>query len=408
MTDFNVAGARVSQNRLLQVAARTPLWFYAALLFAVLAVFAPPATARDAERGDAATEAVPDLEAIQRGFQRVIERVTPSVVGLRVQRRHVTVLSGSDAAGGAGTFEQTVIVNGTGTVLRADGLILTNEHVIQSADNIQVLFHDGQTLPATVVAADTRGDLAVLRVARRDLVPARLGDWSEVARGQWSIVLGNPYGLGRDGKLCASVGVISNLGRRLPGLGETDDRFYDDMIQTTAAICPGNSGGPLFNIRGELIGVVTAMHTRAAASEGICFAIPLNSAKRGLVERLIAGEAIAYGYLGITARPPAAAERQAAGLASDAGAVVETIEPGGPGARAALREGDVILEYNGQRVKNPAHLVELVGQTPAGRQVVLDVRRGRQPLTLRAAIDRRQRERVGGLLRQRDTRMASP
>ena len=237
-----------------------PPWLVAALLF-LLSILLAPRTMVGAEP-PAARDSLADLDTLQQAFQKVAERVAPSVVGIRVQRRHVLSPAGSDSADSAAVLEQRVVVNGSGSIVSPDGLILTNEHVIQAADDIRVLLYDGTDLPADVLMADPRSDFAVLKVSRTGLVPVRMGDWSTVARGQWSVVVGNPFGLGSDGHLSVAVGVVSNLGRQLPGLGETDDRFYNDMLQTTAPINPGHSGGPLFNIHGELIGVVTAMHTR--------------------------------------------------------------------------------------------------------------------------------------------------
>jgi serine protease Do len=213
-----------------------------------------------------------------------------------------------------------------------------------------------------------------------------------VARGQWAVVLGNPFGLGLDGQLSVSIGVIANLGRQLPGLGEVDDRFYNDMIQVNAAINPGNSGGPLFNIRGELIGIITAIHTRAAADEGVGFAIPMTPAKRRLIELLCQGRPIEYGYLGAVVRSPDAAERE--GLGVGHGVVIQRVEPDGPAARAGLRTGDFILALEGQSVNGPAHLAELVGQSPVGATVRLELLRAGQPVTLRVTVDQRDVSRV--------------
>src|SRR4030095_233605 len=163
-----------------------------------------------------------------------------------------------------------------------------------------ILFHDGKTAVGTVLATDPRSDLAIVHVDRHGLPAAKLCDRARIARGQWTLALVNPYGLGNDGKLSVSIGVISNLNRKLPGLGEADDRLYSDMIQTTAAINPGNSGGPLFNIHGEVVGIVTAMHTRAAADEGVGFAIPLTPGRRTIIDKLKQGRSIEYGYIGLT------------------------------------------------------------------------------------------------------------
>ena len=369
------------------------MWLCAALAFLLLAVFAPLHSGGDEGRGGN-VEPAPDLGQIEQAFERVVERVSPSVVGIRVRRRYMAAVPSGQAATTGGLAEQLVTVNGSGTVIDPSGLILTNEHVVQSATEIEVFAHDGETLTATLVAADARGDLAVLKVDRDDLVPARMVDWSEVARGQWTIAIGNPYGLGSDGNLSVSVGVIANLGRRLPGLGEVDDRFYTNMIQTTAAIHPGCSGGPLFNIRGELVGVVAAMHTRAPADEGVGFAIPMTPAKRLLIQALRDGKPVVYGYIGLTVRSVEPGERQPNGLGPQVGAVVQRIDPAGPADEAGVRVGDLILRFDGQLVRGPGSLAESVGQTPPGSTVPLELRRGELRLAVHATVQRRQVSRV--------------
>jgi serine protease Do len=381
---------------------------YAALLFTLLALLAPTGS-RGSDNPDGGGDPAPDLAQIEKAFEQVVEQVSPSVVGIRVQRRYVAALPGDQEAM-SGILSQLVTVNGSGTVIDRSGLILTNEHVIQCANQIEVFFHDGKSLLARVVAADSRGDLAVLKVERADLTPARMVNWSDVMRGQWAITLGNPYGLGSDGKLSVSIGWISNLGRRLPGLGEVDDRLYADMIQTTAAIQPGCSGGPLFNIHGELVGVVTAMHTRAPADEGVGFAIPMTPARCQLVQELSEGKPIAYGYLGLTVRPAQPEERQAAGLEPGVGAVVQQVDPGGPASEAAVRAGDLIVQFDEQVVHGPAALAELVGQTPPGKRVAVELWRGGQPLAVHATVQRRQISRIswmrGGAVLWRGMRLA--
>jgi S1-C subfamily serine protease len=331
---------------------------------------------------------------LEQAFRSAITRAAPSVVGIRAKRR----CSGADispAADGLPVHPQTVLVNGSGTVIREDGSILTNEHVIQAASEIEVVLHDGRVLPARVVAADVRSDLAVLRVAVRGLAPIEMCEWESVARGQWAVLIGNPYGLGADGQLSVSVGVIANLGRRLPGLGEADDRLYTDMIQTTAVVYPGNSGGPLLNLRGELVGVITAMHTRAADEEGMGFAIPMNAARRRIVEGLLEGRPVEYAYLGLSVR---SRRGSAAGSADAAGeVVVETIDPDGPAARAGVSVGDLLLTFEGQPVGSPAELLERVQAASVGRPVTLKLRRGREEIEVRAVPERREVDRVSRL-----------
>jgi serine protease Do len=371
----------------------TPLWVLAGVSFAVSVCVAPGTTA-GSEPPMTLPGGVADLEALQQAFQGVVERVAPSVVGIRAERRQVSALSGARSGEIGGTLEQRVVVNGSGTVIDADGLILTNEHVIQSASEIVVLLYDGSELPATVLKSDPRSDLAILRVDRKGLTPARICDWNDVARGQWTVVIGNPFGLGRDGQLSVAIGIVSNLGRQLPGLGEVDDRFYNDMIQTTAPINPGHSGGPLFNVQGELIGVVTAMHTRAPADEGIGFAIPMTPPKRHVIQALCRGEDVAYGYLGLTVRVPELEERTRSGLDAEHGVVVDRVEPVGPAASAGIRVGDVISAFERQQLEGPAHLADLVGQTPVGAPVRLSVVRDGHPAEISAVIGRRDVSRV--------------
>jgi len=361
------------------------IWVWAFVLFIGGAVFAPLRAGGDADR-DVADEK-PNLAWIEHAFQNVVDQVAPSVVGIRVQRRYMASLSDEDDAG---IYEQMVTVNGSGTVMDRNGLILTNEHVVQSAEEIEILFHDRSTMKARVWAADPRGDLAVLKVDRDDLVPVKIADWSIVARGQWSITLGNPYGIGADGNLSVSIGVISNLDRTLPGLGEVDDRFYADMIQTTAPIHPGCSGGPLFNIRGELVGVVTAMHTRAPADEGVGFAIPMTKARRRLIHELTEGRQVEYGYLGLTVRSATSEERDLAGLDAPLGAVIQQIDPAGPTGAIGLREGDMVLRFQDQDVSGPGSLAELVGQTPPGRRVKIELRRNLISLIVHPLVQRRE------------------
>lgn len=354
-----------------------------------------------------ASDAIPDLERVQKAFTEIANKVSPSVVGLRTHR--IYPAAAASGKGGSG-LDQRVSVNGSGTVIDSEGLVLTNEHVIQAATEIEVYYHDGRNGRATLVSSDPRSDLAVIRVDRKGLPAASFCNWAEVARGQWTVAVGNPFGLGGDGKLSVSTGVISNLGRRLPGLGEVDDRLYNDMIQTTAAINPGNSGGPLFNIRGELIGVVTAMHTRAAADEGVGFAIPLTSARRKTIDQLKAGRAIEYGYLGMSARAAETADRRAAGAADEFGAVVDSVESDGPAAKAGIREGDFVVRFDQDMIRDPGHLVELVGASPVGRQIRIELRRGTERLVVPVTVERRQISRVawmrGGAILWRGMRLA--
>ena len=373
---------------------RTGSWLRTLIPLLLALLLAAPQSPGEDRPAKPAADAAVDLNALEQAFQDVVQTVSPSVVGIRSKRRYLSAFGGAEGGGSDGTFEQVVVINGSGTVVRDDGLILTNEHVVHGAWEIEVVLHDRRTCWATPVAADPRSDLAILRIDVQGLKPVKVCDWSTVRRGQWSIAIGNPFGLCSDGRLSVSVGVIANLDRRLPGLGEVDDRLYASMIQTTAAIHPGNSGGPLFNVRGELIGVVTAVHTRGADDEGVGFAIPMTPSRWNIIERLIAGQEISYGYLGMTVRTISPAEGEAAGLEPGIGVLVEKIEPGGPADRAGVRVNDILVRYADEPVDAPIQLAELVGFTPVGRKVSLELRRGKQSLLIEVVVQKRQVDRV--------------
>ena len=376
------------------------LLVYALIAFALLALFAVPATADDGV----------DLAAIERAFSSVTERIAPSVVGIRVKRRYFSSKA-SASAGDAGLLEQLLVVNGSGVIIDADGLILTNEHVIQSAAEIEVALWDGDKRTASLLSADPRSDLAVLRIDRKGLTPAAFADWTRVRRGQWALAIGNPYGLGSDGQASLSTGIISNLGRRLPGLGEADDRFYSNMIQTTAAINPGNSGGALFNLAGEVVGLITAMHTRAAQSDGVGFAIPMSPIKRRILERLMTGESIEYGFIGLSVRSLTSTERLAAKLSRSIGAIVIDLDPDGPAARAELRVDDVLLGFDATTIESAPHLAELIGAARIGARSTVRLQRDQRELELEVTIARRDISRVnwmrGGSVLWRGMRLSN-
>lgn len=374
-----------------------------ALLVACVLLVATPVAARTSDHiRIAGSTGLSDLEAMERAFGRVVAEVSPSVVGIRAERNNASHGLAADG------LDQRYIVNGSGTIVSEDGLILTNEHVVQNATSIEVLLHDGQKYRAQLHASDPRSDLAVLKIKRTGLQPARRCDWSRVRRGQWIIAIGNPFGLGFDGQLSVSVGIVANLGRQLPGLGEVDDRFYNNMIQVTAPINPGNSGGPIFNLRGEFVGVVTAMHTRAPADEGIGFAIPMTPVKHRVVETLCLGREVQYGYIGITVRAPDDEER--AKLSSATGVVVQQVEPDGPAAQAGIRIGDFVTAFEHQPVNGPSHLAELAGQAPVGSVIRLDLQRGNRATTVNIVVERRNVSRVSwmrsGTIRWRGLRLA--
>lgn len=326
-----------------------------------------------------------ELHEIQRAFQSIIARVSRSTVTIRANR---VVAQSVSFADGREARTKTAVVNGSGVVLSECGAILTNEHVIQGASELRIVDCDGNQFEARVIAADARSDMAVLQAGPGHWQPAEFAGPERLVRGQWVIVVGNPYGLANDGRGCASVGVIANLGRRLPGLGEADDRLYHHMIQFTASIHPGNSGGPLFDLDGRLIGIVTAMHTRAPADEGIGFAIPLTPVRQRIIDTLRRGEQIAYGYLGLSIRSIPAPHGGRDSV------VIDAVESHGPASDAGLRAGDVIVRYNGQPVTDCGQFAELVGESMAGGMVSVEVLRGGRQKMFAVRVAQRQFWRV--------------
>jgi serine protease Do len=320
------------------------------------------------------------------GFADLAERLSPAVVNIATSQR----VEGVDelprfppgsplerfneglAQGGA-----QITSLGSGFIISADGVVITNNHVIEAADAIEVILQNGQRFQATVVGRDPATDIAVLRVQTRTPLPyVNMGDSDDARVGDIVLAIGNPFGLG--GSL--SVGVVSARNRNI------DAGRYDDFIQTDAAINRGNSGGPLFNMNGEVIGVNTAIVSPTGASVGVGFATP-TSIVRPVVDQLVRYGETRRGWLGVRLAnvTPPIAER--AGYRGDAGAVVTRITPNGPAARAGLRAGDIVLRFNGADVRDSRALTRMVGDSAVGTTVPLDIVRDGERLSLRATIE---------------------
>ncbi len=358
--------------------------FHSSLVFAAIAVAASLFLVAAVARAQPATSRVSskaDLEALQAAFADLADTMRPSVVAVRAERR-VRMSPDKQVGSGIQTQPTRLIPSiGSGVIIREDGMILTNEHVVQQAEKVVVVLHDGSSHEAVAIRADPRSDLAIVEIDAEDLEPAPLGDLSRVRQGHWAFVLGNPCGLGADGGMVMSHGIVTAIGRKLQ-LDPTERRYYGNLIQTSAAVNPGNSGGPLVNIDGEVIGITTAISTRTGGNEGIGFAVPMEARTKAIIERLLRGEPIEYGYLGVTASTPAEVQRQTPAGLPACGAAVDQIEPGSPADRARLATGDVILEFDGITVEDADHLVRLVGAAPIGRPVSLTYsRRGHRTPT---------------------------
>jgi S1-C subfamily serine protease len=293
------------------------------------------------------------LDAYSRAVIRVAEEVGPSVVAINVSKK-----GGRRGPGGEGA--------GSGVIVTPDGFVLTNNHVIEGSNGLEVSLTDGRILPAQVVGADPPTDLAVIRLADGGLPSAELGDSEALRVGQLVIAIGNPLGF----QSTVSAGVVSALGR---SLRSQSGRLIDNVIQTDVALNPGNSGGPLVDSRGRVIGINTAMISMA---QGISFSIPINTA-RWVVSELVMHRRVRRGYLGIGAQPRPVNRRLQYRLELKAPTVVEVVstEPGGPAAAAGLESGDLIFCAGGRQVASVDDLHRVLSRWPSGTSMSLDILR---------------------------------
>lgn len=344
--------------------------------------------------GVAQTRAVPLGPAleVQGVFRQVAAEVIPAVVNITTEQ---TVSSPGDAQDFYRWFHENfpdaplpnVPQNelqtgmGSGVIIDARGYVLTNRHVVQGASRITVTLNDEDKYPAQVLGADERTDLAVIKIQPGKPVPtAVLGDSAKMQVGYWAIAIGNPYGF----EASVTVGVISAKGRTLPN-PESPGGPFRDLLQTDAAINRGNSGGPLVNIQGEVIGVNQQIVTGgpSGGSIGLGFAIPINARTKEIIETLKQGKNVVRGRLGVWVRRVTPAIAKVYGVKE--GVFVDSVAPDSP-AVGQIKPGDVITEYDGQKVTSPDELVARVEQTAPGAEAPLRLVRDGKPLTVTVKI----------------------
>ena len=318
------------------------------------------------------------------GFADLNDRLSPAVVNIATSQRVEGVEDlprfppGSPMERLNSDGQAQVTSLGSGFIVSADGVVVTNNHVIEAADAIEVILQNGQRYEATVVGRDPATDIAVLRMHARTPMPfVEMGDSDTARVGDIVLAIGNPFGLG--GSL--SVGVVSARNRNI------DAGRYDDFIQTDAAINRGNSGGPLFNTDGEVIGVNTAIISPTGNSVGIGFATP-TSIVRPVVDQILRYGEIRRGWLGVRLANLTAATAERAGYRGDRGAVVTRVTPDGPAARAGLRPGDIVLKFGDHDVADSRALTRMVGESQVGSQAQLEIVRDGQRMTLNTTIER--------------------
>ncbi len=266
---------------------------------------------------------------------------------------------------------------GSGFIIDQKGLVLTNNHVVENAEKITVKFSDDREFSGKVVGRDPKTDIAVVQISdgKGNFPVAPLGDSRDLQVGEWVVAMGSPFGL--DNTLTA--GVVSAKGRRI-GAGP-----YDNFIQTDASINPGNSGGPLVNLRGEVVGINTAIFSRSGGNLGIGFATPIDLAKEILPELIKTGK-VTRGWLGVSIQRVTPEIAESLGIDQSRGALVATVMENSPAAEAGVKTGDVIVEYNGNKITESDQLPLLVARTEIGKTVKMTVLRDKKEIPINVKI----------------------
>ncbi|GJL66016.1 MAG: MucD protein [Nitrospirales bacterium] len=329
------------------------------------------------------------------GFSEIVAKIGPTVV-------NVAVTNGGGGSGGPlppgpfggppggrpqpgppGPQGPPGMSAGSGVIIDSTGFIITNNHVVEDATKITVTLHDGREFPATTVGTDPKTDLAVIKIKGdvANLTAMPWGTYDNLRVGDVVLALGSPFGL----KSSVSFGIISALGRGSVGITE-----YEDFIQTDAAINPGNSGGALVNMKGELIGINTAIFSRTGGSEGVGFAIAVSIAK-DIAQSLIESGKVVRGWMGVAIQEMNPALAQSFQLPEDqqGGVLISEVHENGPSAKAGLKRGDIILKYGGKTIRDVNHLRNVVARTKVGKTKEIIVLRDGKETTLNIELGER-------------------
>lgn len=346
------------------------------------------------------------LKQLDESFVQVAEKVTPAVVNINSTKKE-TASGGADMdqffknhpfkdffgdeflkkfkkGPGEGRGEMRPQGMGSGVIVSADGLILTNSHVVKDADEIKVNLSDKRSFTAKVIGADQESDIALIKIDATGLPIVELGDSNKIRVGEIVFAIGNPLGFNRT----VTSGIISATGRTNVGIID-----YEDFIQTDAAINPGNSGGPLVNIEGKVIGINTAIASRSGGYQGIGFAIPSNSAKL-IMDDLQKGGKVRRGLLGVNIQDLNDSLAKSFGRNDSEGALVSQVIEGSPAEKAGIKSGDIILKFNGQAVTGAAQLKNLVGREKPGSDAKLTIFRDKKNVDVNVKITERTQKAV--------------
>jgi serine protease Do len=334
-------------------------------------------------------EMVAQIRQFSDAFATVAARTTPGIVTVFTQKAFHSEQRGNPFAGSP--FEQFFNAPprtpnqsknfhkaglGSGVIVDPRGYILTNNHVIKEADQIQVKLEDDRTYEAKVVGTDPMTDLAVLKIDASDLPVVPQGNSDEVRVGEWVLAIGNPFGLDHT----VTFGIVSAVGRGNMRMAE-----YEDFIQTDAAINPGNSGGALINLAGELVGINTAIVSRSGGNQGIGFSIPINMAHE-VMSQLVENGQVRRGWLGVSIQDVTPELAKALDLDASHGAVVADVSPGTPAAEAGFHRGDVIIEINGEVLADANDLRNTIAHTPPDSKVKIGIIRDGRKKTIKVRL----------------------
>jgi serine protease Do len=322
----------------------------------------------------------------ERAFSEIVSTVSPSVVNIsttKVVRKDTGPFSEDPFFDFFSPFHDFGMPKkwkerslGSGVIVSSDGYIITNNHVVEKADEIKVTLLDRRIFKGHIVGADPKTDIAIIRIDANNLPTLTWGDADKLQVGEFVLAIGSPYGLSNT----VTMGIISAVGRANVGIAD-----YEDFIQTDAAINPGNSGGPLVNIKGEIIGINTAIFSKTGGYQGIGFAVPSNMV-RLVMDQLVQKGKVTRGWIGVTIQELTPELAQEFGLKKSKGALVSDVGKDSPAAKAGIMRGDVILEFNGKEVKDVSSLRNMVAQSKTGSEITLKILRAGKEFAVKVLI----------------------